>query len=144
MRKFEHILNTLEAGDRIVVPKSSVRWIQHHAIYLGYENHHHWIIENKENFGVRVVTAEVFFEDVIEITRIEKFKPLWSYTRQNLIDLALSKQGKGYSLMNYNCETFVNEVLEGKSYSTQVKTGVGIGVSVVTLLFLFLIPFSNR
>ncbi len=122
----------LNIGDRIVVPKSFIKWVQHHAIYLGWEKGHHWIIENKEGIGVRVVTATDFFKDVIEITRIEKFKPSTAYSRRHLKDFALSKIEDEYSLLNYNCESFANLIQYGKATSSQVSTGISLGVIGIT------------
>lgn len=122
----------LNIGDRIVVPKSFIKWVQHHAIYLGWENGHHWIIENKEDIGVRLVTATDFFKDVKEITRIEKFKPPSTYSRRQLKDFAISKIGDEYSLLNYNCESFANLIQYGKATSSQVSTGISLGVIGIT------------
>lgn len=65
----------LQPADRIVVPKSDLRWVQHHAIYLGRdENGTDWIAENKIGKGVQIVTAVDFFIDATEITRVEPFR----------------------------------------------------------------------
>lgn len=126
MNKFYATLNTLRAGDRIVVPKSYLRMVQHHAIYLGFENGHHWLIENKEIFGVRVVNAATFFADVNEITRINSFIPKAGYSRNDLVNYALSKKGRRYNLTNYNCEHFANEVQHRVVKSKQAETGMSI------------------
>jgi hypothetical protein len=128
MNNFLLRLNELQIGDRIVVPKSKLEWVQHHAIYLGIENGQHLIIENKEGFGVRVVTAAIFFYGVSQITRIEKFYPRPGYNRNDLYHFALSKRGKSYHLINYNCETFCNEVQHHKIASRQSNIGVGLGI----------------
>lgn len=136
MNKFYQTLNTLRAGDRIVVPKSYLRVVQHHAIYLGVENGQHWIIENKEVFGVRVVNAATFFAGVNEITRINPFVPKHGYSRNDLINYALSKKGRRYHLTNYNCEHFANEVQHRVVKSRQADTGVGVAVFGLALLLL--------
>lgn len=123
----------LKPGDRIVVPKSGLRLIQHHAIYLG-QNHkgQHLIAENKIGMGVRVVTAEEFFRDVIEITGIERFTGSNS-ERKKTVQKALSKLGLPYNLINYNCQHFVNDVLQNRVESEQVGKAVLFGV---VLLFV--------
>lgn len=136
MRKFYNTLLTLNLGDRVVVPKSSVRWVQHHAIFLGFQNGFFWFIENKEGHGVRVLTAEKFFSDVIEITRIERFVPKWNYSREDLVNYALSKKGKAYHITNYNCEHFANEIQHRITKSKQVDIGVGLGLLGLSLLVI--------
>lgn len=61
-------------ADRIIVPKSEFGIIQHHAIYLGQNQYGQDIIaENKIGVGVRLITADDFFEDIHEITQIQRF-----------------------------------------------------------------------
>lgn len=115
-----------EVGDRIVVPKSAWDIMQHHAIYLGYRNSQYWFIENKEGYGVRIVNADVFFTGVNKITRINKFIPRYNYSRNDLYNYALTKQGKGYNLLNYNCEHLSNELQYHVVKSKQANTGIGI------------------
>ncbi len=112
----------LKPADRIVVPKSGLRIVQHHAIYLG-QNHQgqHLIAENKIGFGVRLVTADDFFKDVIGVTKIERFKGS-NYERKLAVQKALNKCGLPYDLINYNCQHFANEVQYGKIESEQVES----------------------
>lgn len=144
-KKFHSTLISLQIGDRIVVPKSSIDWIQHHAIFLGYENGHYWFIENKENIGVRIVNEETFFYDVLKITRIVRFKPSSGYTRSDLVRRALSKKGKAYHLTNYNCETLCNELQYGVRQSQQATNGIGIVIACLFMLTIgVLIANSNN
>ncbi|MEO6302279.1 MAG: lecithin retinol acyltransferase family protein [Bacteroidia bacterium] len=136
MRKFLHTLNSLRPGDRIVVPKSYLRMVQHHAIYLGFEKGQHWIIENKEVFGVRVVSAATFLAGVDEITRIDPFYPKNGYSRNDLVRYALSKKGRRYHLTNYNCEHFANEIQYRVVQSKQADTGVGIALFGLAVLLI--------
>jgi hypothetical protein len=136
----------LKQADRIVVPKSGLRIVQHHAIYLGqnYEGQH-LIAENKIGFGVRLVTADDFFKDVIEITRIERFKGS-NYERKLAVQKALSKCDILYDLINYNCQHFANEVQYGKVESEHVEN-LFAGVKVAAgFLLLFAIAglFTNE
>lgn len=125
----------LEPGDRIVIPKSFLGIIQHHALYLGYNREgQHLICENMIGIGVRLIQVEDFFKDVSSVTRIEKFKGN-NIERTKLVEKALSKLGKPYSLINYNCESFCNDVQHNVIKSTQVSVGLFIGfVSIMIAL----------
>ncbi len=136
MNKFYQILYSLKPGDRVVVPKSYLNVIQHHAIYIGFENGQHWFIENKEIHGVRIVNASTFFSGVDKITRIISFIPKLEYNRTDLINYALSKKGRRYHLTNYNCEHFANEVQHRVLKSKQADTGVGVALFGLALLLI--------
>lgn len=133
-------LLNLKPADRIVVPKSGLRIVQHHAIYLGQNNlGQDLIAENKIGFGVRLITADDFFKDVIEITRIERFKDS-NYERKLAVQKALSKCGVPYDLINYNCQHFANEIQYNLIKSDQVDglfegLKVAAGVAIVIGLF---------
>lgn len=138
MERFIYALTSMNVGDRIVVPKSSFDIVQHHAIYLGVHGGHHWLIENKEGVGVQCVTAQQFFNGVLKITEIRAFTSRLGYSRQDLLRIALSKIGTPYHLVNYNCETFCNEVQYGQRHSRQVNAALG-----VTLLILTVAAFAS-
>ncbi len=137
MKNYNNILTQLRVGDRIVGPKSSIRWIQHHAIYLGFHNESHLFIENKQGYGVRVITASEFFSDFLGITRIEQFVPKLNYSRNDLVNYAMNKKGRVYNLLNYNCESFANDVQHRIPKSPQADTGKAIGITAVFLLLLW-------
>ncbi len=130
----------LKPGDRIVVPKSGLGIVQHHAIYLGQNDRGiDLIAENKIGHGVRVITADDFFRDVISITRIERFKGT-GHERKLSVQRALAKLGVPYDLINYNCESFAEEVQTGtvKSRQAEVATSlVGFGLVFWLLGTLF-------
>lgn len=142
MKRFYNIINSLKVGDRVVVPKSSIRWVQHHAIFLGYQNGCHWFIENQEDVGVHTITAEQLFSGVLDVTRVERFKPRRNYTRDDLVQFALSKRGKKYALLGYNCESFANQVQHGRVKSTQAETGLVFG-AVAALALLNFLPLGR-
>ena len=122
------IRNDIKPADRIVVPKSNFKMVQHHAIYLGQNNQGvDLIIENKIGFGVRLITADDFFSETNEITRIERFSGS-NYDRQLAVERALYEIGKPYNLINYNCESFSNHVQNNKPESKQVWTGFFVGI----------------
>lgn len=145
MNKFYNTLVSLKVGDRIVVPKSHLDLIQHHAIFLGYENGYYWFIENKEGIGVRVVNAATFFFDVLKITRIIPFVPKVGYTRNDLVKYALSKVGRKYDLTRYNCEHLASEIQHKVVRSKQAETGLFIAAASVFLLIVgALVSSSNN
>jgi Lecithin retinol acyltransferase len=130
----------LKPGDRIVVPKSGLRIVQHHALYLG-QNHQgiDLIAENKIGFGVRLITADEFFKDVIEVTKIEKFHGT-NYKRKLAVQKALQKLGQPYHLIDYNCQHFANEIQYNQIKSEQVDglfegLKVAAGIAIVIGLF---------
>jgi len=126
----------LEPGDRIVVPKSMFGIIQHHALYLGYNNlGQHLICEKIIGIGVKLTRVEDFFQDVSSVTRIEKFQGN-NLERRKLVEKALSKLGKPYSLINYNCESFCNEVQHNVIKSAQVSTCLFVGFVGIMIAFL--------
>jgi uncharacterized protein YycO len=118
--------NHLQPGDTVVVPKSDIRMIQHFAIYLGQDEYgEHWFSDNMPGTGVRVITASDFFAGVIEITRVERFNGT-EEERKQLVHRALSKHGRPYSLLGYNCESYVNDVRGRGASSKQVGNGIVI------------------
>lgn len=112
----------LKPADRIVVPKSEFRLVEHHAIYLG-KNHQgqELIIENKIGKGVQIVSAEEFFKDVLEVTRIVPFIGT-EFERSLALKRAKSILGQPYSLTAFNCQHFANYVQHHKMKSEQVET----------------------
>lgn len=133
--------HNLLPGDRIIVPKSGLRIVQHHALYLG-QNHLglDLIAENKIGFGVRLITAYEFFKDVIEITKIEKFYGNNSQ-RKLAVQKALHKTGQPYHLIDYNCQHFANEIQYGKVESDQINDFF-MGLKIAAGIFL-LFKLSN-
>jgi hypothetical protein len=115
---------SLKPGDKIIVPKSWLRIIQHHVVYLG-QNYlgQHLIGENVVGAFVRVVTAEQFFVENPEITRIERFGGT-NAERKIAVARALEKLGQPYDLINFNCEHFANYVQTGFLKSNQVGWGL--------------------
>jgi Lecithin retinol acyltransferase len=114
----------LEPGDRIIIPKSLLGLVQHHALYLGYNNlGEHLICENVFGVGVKLTRVEYFFQDVKSVTRLEKFQGN-NFERRQIVQKALTKLGKPYSLINYNCESFCNEIQHNVIKSPQVSTGL--------------------
>lgn len=111
----------LQPGDTIVVPKRSFKLVQHHALYLGYDDYgNHYMCENVIGVGVKLTRVSEFFISVYEVTRIEKFHGN-DLARKTLVQRALSKLGKPYNLINYNCESFCNDIRYARPKSKQVE-----------------------
>lgn len=133
-------LETLQPADRLVIPKSGLNMVQHHAIYLGKDNSGNRIyIENAIGRGVQVVNEAYLFRGGYEITRAERFTGN-QYQRNSAVQLAMQLIGKPYNLLNFNCEHYANTVQHRKSYSNQV--GVGLGLGLLTL-FVGLITYNE-
>ena len=63
----------LGTGDRIVVPKSGLNIVQHHALMYGSQFGHALVAENKEGRGVILTRLDHFLADAGRITRIIPF-----------------------------------------------------------------------
>jgi hypothetical protein len=131
-------LKNLQPGDRLVLPKSDLGFVQHHAIYIGndiYGNRQY--VENYIGKGVQMVNENHLFRDGFYLTRIEPFAGN-DFQRQLAINRAIALIGKRYDLVNFNCEHYANIVQYNKPYSRQVGNGIlatlmlaviGIGIS---------------
>lgn len=128
----------LKPADRIVVPKSGLKIVQHHALYLGYDEYgRHWIAENKFGIGVTVTRVNDFFRENPHLTRKEAFSGSGA-ERKAAVQKALRLHGQPYNLINYNCEHFVNHVVHDKISSGQVAVGALAGVALVVGIFALL------
>lgn len=126
----------LEPGDRIIVPKSLFGLVQHHALYLGYNEYgEHLICENVIGVGVKLTRVEDFFSDVESVTRVEKFHGN-NFERRQIVQKGLTRLGKPYSLINYNCESFCNDVQHNVIKSAQVSVGLFIGFVGIMIALL--------
>jgi len=122
----------LNPADRIVVPIFQTGITKHHAIYLGLGLYgYEWIAENHANQGVRIITAEQYFNEHPKISRIERFIGN-SYQRKIAIENAQNLKGKQYDLFKYNCEHYANEIQHGQAQSGQVS-----GFFILASLFVF-------
>ena len=127
----------LQPGDRVVVPKSAWQLVQHHALYLGYDDFgKHYMSENVIGVGVKLTRVSDFFEGVPRVTRIEPYTGS-NYERRLVVERALAKLGKPYNLINYNCESFVNDALYQQPKSVQVGNVVGfVGLALLVGLLV--------
>ncbi|MBP9924551.1 MAG: lecithin retinol acyltransferase family protein [Cyclobacteriaceae bacterium] len=123
----------LKPGDRIVASKSFAGIVQHHAIYLGQNYQGQDLIaENVYEKFVAVVDSKKFFAEYPQVTRIEAFKGN-NVERRVTIERALKLLSKPYSLINFNCEHFVNYVQHGKVESKQIDFALGLGAFVLLI-----------
>jgi uncharacterized protein YycO len=123
----------LKPVDEIIVPKSGLNIVQHHALYLGFdEQGTDWIIENAYGAGVRLVTADNFFNLNPHINEIRRFTGT-NQERRQLVERALQKVGQPYNLIDYNCQHFTSEIKTGTKRSRQVENAV-VGSFMVLLI----------
>ena len=133
MKRNLHYLN-LQPADRLVVPKSTARLVQHHAIYLGiYEGGIELIAENIIGVGVRIVSASDFLMNAIEVTRVERFTGT-NAERNLAVQNAKALVGTNYDLLQFNCEHYANVVQHNRKESSQVSTGLILGVVGIAAL----------
>lgn len=124
---------SLKPGDEIIVPKSILNIVQHHAVYIGFDgNGKDWIIENIINVGVRLISADDFFNGVSKINKIIPFTGS-NEQRRMLVQEALRSIGREYDLINFNCEHFVTHLKTGIPESKQVKQAL---MGFLGLLFI--------
>jgi hypothetical protein len=127
----------LKIGDRLIRNKGGIL-SKHHVLYAGFWNNQHLIAENQINAGVRYITLEQFLSEG-KLDRIEYYNHD-DKSQALIVDRINKKIGSNYSLLNYNCEHFVNEVLTGVVESKQIKTGIALGIGVT----LCLLAFGNK
>lgn len=126
--KYNYNLNNLKPADRLVLPKSELGLVQHHAIYLGKDAFgNRQYIENYIGKGVRVIDESHLFRDGFIATRIEPFMGI-NFQRIEAVKRAISLIGKQYDLINFNCEHYANTVQHKRSYSNQVVNTIGLSV----------------
>jgi hypothetical protein len=118
-------------ADRILTPKSLFGLIQHHAVYLGpnYQGQD-LIAENAFGKYVRMMTAEEFFREYPTVTRIDRSQGS-EYEMTEAIERALRLLNEPYSLIDFNCEHYVNLVQFNKRESKQIG-----GAFLLILLFV--------
>ncbi|HEY4785389.1 MAG TPA: lecithin retinol acyltransferase family protein [Bacteroidales bacterium] len=127
----------LSTGDRIVVPKSDLNIIQHHAVYLGQDEYgRHYVAENLIGTGVKLNTVSDFFHRNPKVTRIEHCMASPNEQSQ-IVKRAIEKLGTSYKLFTYNCEHFANEVIQKKRGSTQVEVALGIALLILGIAIAF-------
>jgi Lecithin retinol acyltransferase len=131
----------LHAGDRLESPKKEAKFIIHHAIYVGVVNGLQQVVENQINHGVRLVTLEQFRREHPDFTVTAN--NVSSDERQRIVNEALNKLGKPYTLLGYNCETFANDVQYGTPVSHQVKKWGMVAGSLLSS-FLFIKWLNNK
>lgn len=117
-------LKNLQPGDRLVLPKSNLGLVQHHAIYIGIDAYgNRQYLENYIGKGVQMVNENHLFRDGYYLTRIEPFTGN-HFQRGLAVNRAVALIGTRYDLVNFNCEHYANAVQYNKPFSNQVGNGV--------------------
>lgn len=119
--------NCLKIGDRLVRTKGGL-FTKHHAIYAGFHNRQHIIAENQTGKGVQYITLKQFLSE----GKLERIDYLNNnlINQNNIIQDINQKIGTNYSLIEYNCEHFANEIITGKAKSSQVQKAIIIGIGL--------------
>jgi len=124
----------LSIGDRLVRTKGGIL-SKHHVIYAGFWDNKHLVAENQLGYGVRYITLNQFLDEG-KLDRVE-YNAYNDELQVIIIDRINNKIGTAYSLLLYNCEHFVNEILTGVAKSNQIKTGFALGIGVTLCLLAF-------
>jgi hypothetical protein len=124
----------INIGDKLVRTKGGI-FTKHHALYAGFWNNEHIVAENQTEVGVQYITLNQFINEG-KLDRIE-YNNYDENSQTVIIDKINNKIGTSYSLLKYNCEHFVNEILTGISKSKQIKIGVGVAIGVTLCLLAF-------
>ncbi|MDB5142958.1 MAG: Lecithin retinol acyltransferase [Mucilaginibacter sp.] len=118
-------LYNLRPGDRIVCQHSTIPFIEHHLIYLGPDFlNNELMAENHKGTNVQLIFAQDFFKNSPVILEIQPFKGS-RYDRILAVQKALDLVGKPYDVINYNCESFANDIQHNHTQSDQVKKVLG-------------------
>ena len=120
-------------GDRLIRTKGGV-FSNHHALYVGWHNGYELVAENQRGYGVRYIRLNDFLAEG-KLVSIERFTGN-EYQRQSIVPKINTMLGRGYDLVRYNCEHFVNEVLHGLPKSKQIETAAVLGGGALLLLLL--------
>lgn len=136
----------LKPGDEILLPKSNFQIVNHHALYMGFdEQGTEWIIENNASSGVRLIQASQFFCSYPFIKTINKFNGT-SAEREKVLRKSLSSVGKSYDVFFYNCEHFTTEMLTGRPFSKQIediKGGLQVAAGITLILGFLNLLFND-
>jgi len=114
----------IRIGDRIVRTKGGI-FSKHHLIYAGFWNGQHLVAENQVGYGVRYANLQEVMNGG-NLVRVE-YNNFDTSSQNEIIRRINLRLGTQYSLFEYNCEHFVNEVLTGIRKSHQVNTALIIG-----------------
>lgn len=134
-------INKLKIGDRLVRTKGGI-FSKHHVLYAGFWNNQHLIAENQNGFGVRYYLLRDFLNEG-KLDKVEHYN--FSENAQAIVlDRINKKIGAAYDLATYNCEYFVNEILNGVAESKQVKNAVAIGIGVSLSLLAVALLSGNE
>ncbi len=124
----------IRIGDRIIRTKGGI-FSKHHVLYAGFWNGQHLIAENQLGFGVRYITLNDFLNEG-QLERIE-YNNHDENSQIEIINRINEKVGSEYSLLTYNCEHFVNDVLTKIAESKQIKNALILGIGVTLCLLAF-------
>jgi hypothetical protein len=131
--------NGILPADAIIVGKRFLSFFDHYIIYLGQEeNGEHWFAANMVETGVTLISEEKAKEYLIEY-KPESIRSFTGneYERKEAVKFAMSKIGKPYNLVSYNCENYANEVQYGINESKQVQNAGKFLLSLALGVLIF-------
>lgn len=123
----------LKPGDEIIIAKQGFEIINHHLLYVGFNNKNtDWFIENTPSKGVQLISAEQLFSDKVLIKKINPFTGS-EYVKRQMLRKALRSVGQSYDLFNFNCEHFTTGLRTGNQRSKQLENW-GLGFLAIILI----------
>ncbi len=113
--------------------------IEHHALYVGKdtETGEHLVAENQICKGVQFITLKQFRSEG-KLLKVD-YKNFSIADQKKIIQKTYERIGANYDLLSYNCEHFVNDILNDKIESKQVDnfatlTLIGLGIVGLVLV----------
>lgn len=114
----------IQAGDHLVAKKKIplpmfVTGFYHHAIYAGGKSILHFTGESPSKATVRLTKLDEFLTNA---SRVYVIRHKWKFSTNTILRRGFSMLGDGgYSLLNWNCEHYVNYCITGIKRCYQVR-----------------------
>lgn len=118
-------------GSILEVSPNDYPLIIHYGILVNYGGEW-WVLHNNQHNGVHREKLKTVLERS-KILRVVD-SPFTGKTTDFLLERFKKFEGRNYDLVQYNCETFVNEFLSGKRFSNQTIIYTGITLVIVILI----------
>lgn len=103
-------------GSIIEVQPDDYPLIIHYGILVIYAGEW-WVLHNNQHNGVHREKLESVLQRSKFLRVVDS--PLTGKTTDFLLDRFKKFEGRNYDLVQYNCETFVNDFLSGRRFSNQ-------------------------
>ena len=135
LNNYEQIQN-LQVGDKLVREKGI--FSKHHGVVAGRLNGRIVVAENQRNVGVQYIWLDDFLlNDLNNLTRVEQFNGT-EWERNQVAARIKGLIGTPYNLLSFNCEHFVEAVLNQKPKSKQINNVfIAVALIFVSVAFIF-------